>query len=56
VIWDDGKPLIYAVANGVVTPYFLNPTCALDDALLDSWVKDVALELVLNEPQRSDDG
>ena len=55
VIWDEGKPLIYVVANGVVIPYFLNPTCALGDALLDSWVKDVVLELVLNEPQRGED-
>jgi hypothetical protein len=55
VIWDGEEPLIYAVANGVVTPYSLNPTCMLDDALLDSWVKDVVVELVLNEPQRSDD-
>jgi hypothetical protein len=54
VIWDEGKPLIYAVANGVVTPYSLNPTCALNDASLDSWVKDVALELILNEPQGGD--
>jgi hypothetical protein len=54
VIWDEGKPLIYAVANGVVTPYSLNPTCVLNDASLDSWVKDVALELILNEPQGGD--
>lgn len=55
VIWDAGKPLIYAVANGVVTPYSLNPTCALNETVLDNWVKDVALELILNEPKRSDD-
>ena len=53
VIWDAGKPLIYAVANGVVTPYSLNPTLALNETALDDWVKDVALELILNEPQRS---
>lgn len=51
VIWDEEKPLIYAVANGVVTPYSLNPTCTLNETVLDSWVKDVALELILNEPQ-----
>jgi hypothetical protein len=54
VIWDEEKPLIYAVANGVVTPYSLNPTCALNETVLDSWVKDVALELILNEPQGGD--
>lgn len=51
VIWDARKPLIYAVANGVVTPYPLNPTSALNETALDNWVKDVALELILNEPQ-----
>jgi hypothetical protein len=55
VIWDKGKPLIYAVANGVVTPYFLNPTSVLGETMLDSWVKDVALELLLNEPQGGDE-
>jgi hypothetical protein len=56
VIWDEGMPLIYAVANGVVTPYSLNPKSALDETVLDNWVKDVALELILNEPKRSENG
>jgi hypothetical protein len=52
VIWDEGRLLIYAIANGVVTPYSLNPISALDETVLDNWVKDVALELILNEPKR----